>query len=539
MSELSKETRELISKYKDWEQSIDVKDGVSTIHVDEVASKVASFYEKIRGIIDWKEEHLLKRSAIERSLRRRIFPQINLGEGKRVNIGIPAETLLLELIRSGHFPNDKIEESKIGEVQRVIDKYIYIINESPNSENDSPMQSLQWITSIAACEIEETLTSSLKERALMNFMYSKLKEFTILSNELKKESTEEEKNIQIFINVQKALFDLDSSVISYHLIKYKYSSWIKLSDTDEKLADVTRNIHGIRKEIDDHLDHPLGGKVNQLCQKYNTPFLILGDIVSEDPSSMEKKIADPTTFESMIREKYTKRLNGLTSRLKRAAFYSTLSIFLTNIVSLFAIELPLSRHFGQFTAMTYVIDILVPTAIMALLVLTIPPPPKGNTEKVIMETIKIAYGSQQKETYEIKKFRKKGPVFSLIVSFIYLISFLASMGFMIWALNKIDFPPFSYPIFIIFLSLIAFAGTKIREKAKELHMVDEKESFFATIIDIFALPIILFGKWLTLRWKKYNIVSVFFNALIDMPLSVFVEFLEQWRYFLKEKKERL
>ncbi len=539
MAELSKETRKLISGYKDWERSLDTKEGVSTIHVDEVASRVASFYEKIRGIIDWKEEHLLKRSAIERSLRRRIFPQMNIGEGKRISSRIPAESLVLELIRSGHFPNDKIEENKVADVQRVIDKYVKIINESPDGDDDSPIQFLQWVTSIAACEIEETLTPSLKERALMDFMYSRLKEYTFLSDDIKGEVAEEEKEIQIFINVQKALFDLDQSVISYHLIKHKYSSWTELSESDDRLGSVARNIHGIRKEIEAHLDHPLGGKVNQLCQKYNTPFLILGDIVSEDPSSAERVLSDPAGFETLIREKYAKRLNNLNSRLKRAAFYSTLSIFLTNIVSLLAVEIPLSRYLGQFTAMAYVIDILVPTGIMAFLVLTIPPPPKGNLERVVMETIKIAYGGKQKEAYEIKKFRKKGPVFSFVVSLIYLISFFVSIGFMVWALSKVDFPPFSYPIFVIFLSLIAFAGTKIREKAKELHMVDDKEGFLATVVDLFALPIILLGKWLTLRWKRYNIISVFFNALIDMPLSVFVEFLEQWRYFLKEKKERL
>ncbi len=542
MSELSNKTKNLISKYQISQKLSQEKDGIATIHVDEVASKVAAFYEKIRGIIDWKEDHLLKRSAIERSLRRRIFPQINIANGKMINNRIAADNLVLELIRSGHFPNDKIEEYKIPEVQKVIDKYVYIINESPKDREDSRIQLVQWISSIAACEIEETLSPALKERALIDFMYSEIKEFAVLSKELaeKEGVTEEEKNIQIFINVQKSLFDLDSSVLSYHLIKYKYSSWTDLSDSDERINDVVENIYEIKKEIEDHLDHPMGGKVSQLCQKYNTPYLILGDIISEDPNAAEKKIENPVVFESAIRDKYGKRLKGLNSRLKRAAVYSTISIFLTNIVALLAVEIPISKYLiGNFSTTAYLVDILFPTILMAFLVITIQPPPKGNLEKVIMETIKIAYGKRQKEIYEIKKFRKKGPIFSFMISLIYLISFAASIGLMVWALNKIDFPPFSYLVFVIFLSLIAFAGTKIREKGKELHMVDLKEGFFATIIDLFALPIILLGKWLTLRWKKYNVISIFFNALIDMPLSVFVEFLEQWRYFLKEKKERL
>lgn len=121
----------------------------------------------------------------------------------------------------------------------------------------------------------------------------------------------------------------------------------------------------------------------------------------------------------------------------------------------------------------------------------------------------------------------------------YAISFVLSMSVIYWLLSLINFPPFSYIVFVIFLSLIAFAGVKIRERAKELHMMDQKDGFIATITDLLALPIILLGKWFTLRWKRYNIISAVFNALIDMPLSIFVEFIEQWRYFLQEKKERL
>jgi hypothetical protein len=59
------------------------------------------------------------------------------------------------------------------------------------------------------------------------------------------------------------------------------------------------------------------------------------------------------------------------------------------------------------------------------------------------------------------------------------------------------------------------------------------------ILDLFALPLIQVGNWLTVHWRRYNIISALFNALIDMPFSVFVEFVEQWRYFLKEKKEKI
>jgi len=57
MPDISEPTEKLISNFKRWQKSLKPKENITTIHVDEVASRVAAFYEKIRGIIDWKEEH--------------------------------------------------------------------------------------------------------------------------------------------------------------------------------------------------------------------------------------------------------------------------------------------------------------------------------------------------------------------------------------------------------------------------------------------------------------------------------------------------
>ena len=192
---LSQTTQKLISSYETWHQSIQPKERVAKIHVDEVASKVAAFYEKIRGIIDWKEEHLLKKGAIERMLKRKFFSGIDLTNGNFDSSSV-AESLILELIRGGHFPNDQIEESKINEVQKIIDKYVFILNNLPQEEKR--IQFYSWFSSIAACEIEEILSPSLKERALIDYMFEIMKERIKLNEGIlvKKGIREEDKNIQ-------------------------------------------------------------------------------------------------------------------------------------------------------------------------------------------------------------------------------------------------------------------------------------------------------------------------------------------------------
>jgi broad-specificity NMP kinase len=111
---ISQGVRKLIEEYKLWQKESEVREDELVISVDEVAARVASFYEKIRGIVDWREEHLLRKTAIERILKRRLAIS-------RVNEDF-AENFLSELVRGGHFPNNRISLGKVDEIQAIIEK---------------------------------------------------------------------------------------------------------------------------------------------------------------------------------------------------------------------------------------------------------------------------------------------------------------------------------------------------------------------------------------------------------------------------------
>jgi len=530
MPEISPLTQKLIKDFNRIKKDSSEKKDESVIGVDEITLRVASFYEKIRGVIDWKGEHLLKRNVIERILKRKIFSKTALDSELS---SIPAEPFIIDLIRSGHFENNKIKESKIEEVQRVLDKYIYIIKRSSEKENGNPISFGGWISSIAACEIEEVLSGSNKERLLLFYTFNSLKKIIKIEEDI----SEKEKDILLFIAIQQALFNLDSPIITYHALKFKYERWKNPSQED--LKQITANIHKEKKEVERLLNHPLLKKIYQFCKIYNTPYLIIGDILGENLKDPKEVLSNPEEMEKKIVKHYEERVEKMRGRLYRAATYSTISIFVTNIAALLAVEIPLSKYIdiGEFTYLVIAVDVLVPTLLMALLIVTVSPPPNKNKKRVVLETMKTIYKKEEPDTYVIKKPRKKRPVLYFIVSLFYTISFFASVGVIVWLLSMINFPLLSYFIFIIFLSLIAFAGVKIRERSKELYMIETKEGFLNIIVDIFALPVIQLGRWLTIRWEKYNILSVVFSAFLDMPFKLFLEFLDQWRSYLKEKKE--
>lgn len=533
MTELSQSTKNLIKRYQEWHQSLQPVEGKTTIHVDEIASKVASFYEKMRGVVEWREEHLLRKTAIERILKRRLL--------LKKDTDLIAEPLIKELIRGGHFPNDTILEEKISQVQKLIDKYIFIIENSPApAQEKMRLQLYDWLLGIAACEVEDTMSPYLRENSLIEFMLELMRERIQLQSRtlISQKMSEEERIVQIYIAIQKALFKLDLSLISYNLLKKWFTDWKNLPP--EKIKEVTENIYLIWEKLKNSLKHPLAEKFFQICERYDTAYLILGDIISKNPQEIEQTLTDANSLEKEIRASYNLRLKKVKSRMRRAAFYSTISIFLTKILVAFLLEVPFDKYItNQFNYLTLGLSIAIPPLLMFFLVLSIRQPSKQNAELTIMEVIKITYQRERKETYEIRSDLKRGFVLNSVITIFYSLSFLISFGLIIWGLTKIHFSFFSILIFLIFISLISFTGIKIRQRAKELIVEKEKDTFLHTLFDLFSLPLLRVGKWLSGQWLKYNIVMVLLNSLIDMPFQVFVEFLEKWRAFLKEKREEI
>jgi len=542
MNELSEATKKLIAQYKFAQQQSLPKEGVATIHVDEVAKKIAAFYEQIRTIVDWKEEHLMRRAAIIRKLKRKFFDlELNNFSGTQ-NV---AESLVLELIRGGQFPNDKIEESKINDVQKIIDKYIFILKNNPENKNGKGgINFYNWIIEVAACEIEDTLAPAIKEMALIDYMFDSMKQKIKISDKFFESGLlkNEDKDVQIYIAVCQSLFKLDKPIISYNLIKYKYPNWQK---SDEQLAaKVSQNAFKIWRGIEQDLTNPLSNKFYNICEKYDTPYLLIGDILSasgdSNPTEIGKEISEPSTLEGLIKDAYSKRLSTLTARISRAAIYSTVSIFVTKVLSLVLIEVLIEKALGsKINTPLLAIDVLIPTLLMFLLVASIRRPSKKNLNLVTMETMKIAYKKDGLDTYEIKMSKKKGTTVKIILSLIYVLSAFITFGAIYWILNHFGFPISSIIIDIIFIALILFAGTAVSKRAQELTMEDEKEGFLSFLADIFFLPVQGLGRWISMKWKRYNALAALFNALIDMPFSVFIEFLEKWRYFIKDKKEEI
>jgi hypothetical protein len=541
------ELSDLMKSYlQEYKQGIAYEQGavVSPIEVDELASKLAKLYEKVRRIIDWKEENLVRRTAIERILKRTLLSELSGIGPNSLDPDKITEPLIMEMIRSGYFSKGRVSKNKIPLAKESLAKYIYILNQSPVTQKTAGLNIKEkvnfynWILEIAACEIEEILEPAFKENALMIFMTSTL--YERLKIKPKVVMTDEEILVQTYIAVHRSLFSLDAPIITYNLIKYYYPRWFE--NNQDFISEFTQNIEQIKQRLEVDLEDSRGKEFFKICDRYDAAFLIIGDVMKEiedEPEQIETKLSNKSSLFELIEQVYTRRLSTLKQRLYRSAVYSTLSIFVAGIVSFIIFEGPIAEWLGNgFSWFALVIDLGIPSALMFLLVITIKGPGSDNLARVKAEIQKIVYQLDEQEVYEIN-FEKKSNW--LIQAFFSLLSLIGGVvgAYAVYMIFKIANVPWtSIYIDTINVAMVVFAAMVIRHKAQEL-AIQDSGGVLTMMLDFFYLPLAKLGQWFSEKWKEYNIVSVFFSALIDAPFSMVVSLIEDWRAFLRDRRSEI
>lgn len=504
-----------------------------TINVDDVAARVASFYERIRGIVDWREEHLLRKTAIERILKRRSLLQGDMTGEKGVNA---AEQFLRELIRGGHFPNHSISLEKIEEIRHVLNKYAYILKNSEDGGRKKREGLSKWLLQMASYEAEITLVPHEKELGLVDFTTKDLLERVKLRSEDEKLMTEDEKNLQIYVAVHRVLFKMDDPVIAYHLLGRLYRDWH--NPEESTLQQVASHIGEVKELIEKTLNFPYGEKFYRLVERHDTPYLILGDIISET-NSLKELAENEAELDVEIGKAYKVRLNKLKGKIRRAAIYSTISIFISKVFLALLLEIPLDRYIqGHINIAAIMTSVLIPPILMLYLVTNVKLTSDKNVVNVKKE-VKALVTGEDRIDYYITFPKLRSLLTRFVLAMFYLLSYTISYGLVAWFLLFSGFGPFSVLIFLFFVSLVAFAGTKIQQRGRELIVGEVKSGFIGGIIDFLFLPVIQVGQWLSKQVIRYNIVVFIFNLLIETPIQIFLEFFEQWRNFLRDKKEEI
>lgn len=541
---LSKRANDLFDAFLE-ASVLDKKKRGSLIKVNEVIGTLSFFYEKIRTAVDYREEHLLRKSAILRILKRRF-----VHKNKAWNI---ADSLVRELIRSRHLKNMSVTEETVFTMSGILNKYIFLNNQIAKRESPNSKKKIEWLLAIAACEIDNLLKPKIVETALVNCMYDMLAKKISLEQQGIKEG---EKDIQVYIAIHRALIKSDDDILSYHLFRLHFSNWFEKPSyqTIEKIAN---DINLIKDGIDRQLHHKMANRLYQLVRKYVAPFVILKGFIEQNPENAKELFTNPPepsiefdpfqppdilSLEDKLRSICAEKYAEFKKKLRRKAVRAVIYILLTKILLALVIEVPYELIFlSLVNYQAFIVNILVPPFLIFLVALLVRVPGEKNSDKIVSGIKEIVYDDEKRKIFVKERvlLRKRKFIFNFIFSFLYLLVFSITFGFIIWALHRLDFNIVSGAIFIVLFSIVCFFGVSLRQSVRELVLQTEKENVITFLFDIFTLPILRFGRWISNSFSRVNVFIFVMDFLIEAPFQLMIEIIEDWIVYIKEKREEI
>lgn len=497
--------------------------------VSVVASTFASIYEKIRNAVEYHEDHLLRKNATERILKRRLL----FGFAQAPDPQAIAKLLIAELIRGGYLPNDVIPEASAADVAAIINKYLALQQQSREAMGGEGAKGFtNWLIAIMATDIEERLVPAPQAEALVTFAYRALKKDLLWQGF---ELDERERDLQLYLATHRALIRSDQAMLRTHLLHLWVPTWQNADD--RVIAEVAGRIAVLRRSIDYQASHPLADTVLRAVKKFSTAFLILRGVLEEKQST--EQLSDPSWVRAAIRRQAEKRYQTVRAKISRSVLRTVVYIFLTKTILALTIEFPYEIFVAhQLAYLPLAINIAFHPLFLFLIAVSVHIPAEKNTERLtsIIEGLLFNYGNRNLPL-DIRKPRRG--VMTVVFRFFYALTYVVTFGLLILGLRKIGFNGLSTAIFLFFLSIVSFFGIRIRQQTRDLIVISERESLLTTTVDFFIVPILQVGRWISLKAPKINVLIFVLDFIIEAPLKTLIEVVEDWFSFLREKKEEV
>lgn len=490
--------------------------------VSRTVSVFAVLYEKARNAVEFRAEHLVRRAAIQRILKRRMML-----ESDPKNI---AENLVVELLWAKYIDSSMVSDNDLHAIAAAISKYQQVKIFGTNS-------TMSWdiILGIASAEIDEIIVSPTQRQALINFVYQAIRP------QIQTPSIDESHlNMFTYIAVEKMYAQSDDSLIICHLLRVINPQWFT-----ETADSNTTEIQSFFKETTAILQSTknlMVQTIGKYLKKRLPPFLLLRDLMISKGDEAKTLLTDPKKLEETLTAITNEKYLAIGAKVRRAVVRSIIYIFLTKMVFALALEAPFDLFIAkQISYIPLFINLLFPPLLLFLIAGFITIPGAENTKQLTNQLSGILYqfNSYQKSIDPgAWNIRNRRPILTAVFSVFYLIAFLLSFGAITFVLTKLHFNIASQIIFVFFVALVSIFAYRIRQSAKEYEVV-ERQGIMEPLMDFFFLPILYAGDFLSREIAKINIFIFFFDFILEAPLKVIFEVIEEWIRFIRIKKEEI
>jgi len=492
--------------------------------VNPIVAKFASWYEKLRNAMEYRDEEVILRATIERILKRKLL----LGG----NAQTTAEPLVRELIWARYLPDNQVPESMVNKVEQTIDLYLQLRFKVLKKHRLSESTMNQWIYHLMSSDLEHILNPNLEKQTMNNFMYQVLKNEVTIEDE-----SEQTKNAQVYIAVRRAFAKDDLAFLRFNLFSLYFGDLT--TDTLDSIAD--NFLHGYQ-EIMKELSFVGKERIFVYVRRRAAAFFILEDVIRDHKSSIRTLLQDQATFKQTVLAACETRYNSIALKVRTAIIRSVIFILCTKLLFAFAVEGTYDKFmFGSIQWGTLAINTGIPPLLMIIVSVFIRTPGEENSENIYSYIEKLLYVDDPVygETLLITKKRVKGnPVLRFVFAVLWFMAFVISFGAIYIVLSDLHFTIISKLVFMFFLAIVSFLSYRISLTA-HLYRLGDKQGLLTPVIDFFFMPVVRVGRRLTEGIAQINFILFIFDFIIETPFKSVFAFAEQWFRFLHDKREEL
>lgn len=497
--------------------------GDKSTTVNPIISELATFYEKIRNVMDYRDEEVVLRSAIHRILKRRIL--IVGGNGDQT-----AHPLIRELIWARYFPEGSISDKTVSNIAKRIDLYNQLRKEVTNKYKFNEAEMFDWFMEVLSADIERILNESNEKEIMVNYMFHILKSHVEIEND-----DEETKNVQLFIAIRKAYSKDDRALLRYHLFSQFFGHL-----NDKSYQKTIHNFKDGYEKIEYHLEYPLRYKILGYVKKKTPAFIILNDMLLVE--NFKDIINDQEQLADLVIATCQKRYKNISEKVQRAIIRSIFFILLTKAIIALGIEGTYDNLvYGRVMWNVITINILSAPFLMIITGLFIKIPGHKNSLTILQQIQTILFSPEPviSQPIFLKKITKpKITITDTIFGLLWVATFILSFGLVVYVLTKLHFNIVSQGIFLFFLAIVCFLAYRINRTAS-IYTVETRQGLLTPIVDFFILPIVQTGRYLTEGISQVNILLFILDFIIETPFKGLFAFFEQWFLFIHSKRDNL
>jgi len=526
---LSELAKALIASVRGIKKRI-LPDELSKITVSQTVSIFALVYERIRNAVEYREDHLIRRAAIERIVKRRLMLHPE-GEGE-------ADNILRELLWARYFANGSLGGKDLIVTQDIVEKYLYVKRLIMTGRPvDTQQYMWEFLVQMMTCEIEETLSpENAQQYASYTFFI-----YQVLRRKIKIEGLEDDqKNAFFLAALERSFRKSDKPYQRYHLFITFYKPIHEYKK--EELQKFAAKLPAIMKKVDETIANPIVDSLIRFTRKQLPSFLILFSILKEKLNILESILTNKTKLweevDLMCREKYQQ----LNKRMRNLAIRSFIYIFLTKMVFALILEFPLSQMvYNEVNYQSIAINTLFPPVLMLLIISFFRIPGEENTRNIYNRIVDIVDADNTFETsvaYMPKKSKEKKPLLIFGFTIFYSLTFIVTLSLIYEGLTMLKFNSISMLIFVFFVSIVTFFSYRIKQIVNE-YRLSEKENALTPVIDFFFMPVLSLGKFFSGGLAKLNFFIFIFDFLIEAPFKLVFEVVEEWISFVKKRKDEI